>query len=47
MCRRSGGPPHSVIRFPGYLIEVVRAQLHDKGITHLLVDGQVYSLNNH
>lgn len=46
MCRRSGGPPHSVIRFPGYLIEVVRAQLHDKGITHLLVDGQVYSLNH-
>ncbi|NJK64637.1 MAG: winged helix-turn-helix transcriptional regulator [Synechococcaceae cyanobacterium SM2_3_1] len=45
MCRRSGGPPHSVIRFPGYLIEVVQAQLHDKGITHLLVDGQVYSLN--
>ncbi len=44
MNRRSGSQPHRVIRFSGHLIEIVSPQLQSKGITHLLVDGQVYRL---
>lgn len=46
MSRRGNHPGqrNRVIQFPGYLLDVVRSQLQSKGITHLLVDGQVYSL---
>ncbi len=46
MSRRGSHPSqrNRVIQFPGYLLDVVRSQLQSKGITHLLVDGQVYSL---
>ena len=46
MSRRGSNthPPYRVIHFPGYILEVVRSQLQKKGITHLLVDGQIYSL---
>ncbi len=37
-------PPYRVIQFPGYILEIVRSQLQKKGITYLLVDGQIYSL---
>lgn len=44
---RRGNHPNQrnrVIQFPGYLLDIVRSQLRNKGITHVLVDGQVYSL---
>lgn len=44
MNKRRGNPPHRVIQFPGYLLDIVRSHLRGKGITHLLVDGKVYSL---
>ncbi|HIK19847.1 MAG TPA: hypothetical protein IGR15_02010 [Synechococcus sp. M44_DOE_062] len=46
MSRRGSNtyPPYRVIQFPGYILEIVRTQLQKKGITHLLVDGQIYSL---
>ena len=46
MSRRGNHPSqrNRVIQFPGYLLDIVRSQLQSKGITHLLVDGQVYSL---
>ncbi len=46
MSRRGSHPSqrNRVIQFPGYLLDIVRSQLQSKGITHLLVDGQVYSL---
>ncbi len=44
MSRRGGNPPHRVIQFGGYMLDIVRSQLVSKGITHLLIDGQVYSL---
>ncbi len=37
-------PPYRVIQFPGHILETVRTQLQKKGITHLLMDGQIYSL---
>jgi hypothetical protein len=46
MSRRGGNPPHKIIRFSGHLLEIVRHQLQNKGITHLLVDGQIYSLQS-
>lgn len=46
MSRRGSNtyPPYRVIQFPGYILEIVRTQLQKKGITHLLMDGQIYSL---
>lgn len=46
MSRRGSNtyPPYRVIQFPGYILEIVRPQLQKKGITHLLIDGQIYSL---
>ncbi|MFS8854912.1 hypothetical protein NW851_02810 [Synechococcus sp. H55.7] len=46
MSRRGSNtyPPYRVIQFPGYILDIVRTQLQKKGITHLLVDGQIYSL---
>lgn len=46
MSRRGSNtyPPYRVIQFPGHMLEAVRTQLQNKGITHLLVDGQIYAL---
>ncbi|MGQ9837031.1 MAG: hypothetical protein ACUVRV_03465 [Cyanobacteriota bacterium] len=46
MSRRGSNtyPPYRVIQFPGYILETVRTQLQNKGITHLLMDGQIYKL---
>ena len=42
--RHRGRHKHRVIAFPGYFLSVTRDQLQEKGITHLLVDNQVYEL---
>ncbi|MGK7909214.1 MAG: transposase [Synechococcus sp.] len=42
--RHRGRHKHRVIGFPGYFLEVARDQLQAKGITHLLLDNQVYEL---
>ncbi|MEN9223961.1 MAG: hypothetical protein Q6M54_00655 [Thermostichus sp. DRC_bins_24] len=46
MSRRGSNtyPPYRVIQFPGHILEAVRTQLQNKGITHLLMDGQIYAL---
>ncbi|MFQ3614045.1 MAG: hypothetical protein SNJ68_10075 [Cyanobacteriota bacterium] len=46
MSRRGSNtyPPYRVIQFPGHILEAVRTQLQNKGITHLLMDGQIYTL---
>jgi hypothetical protein len=44
MIKRGGNQPYKVIQFSGHLLEIVRFHLQGKGITHLLVDGRVYSL---
>ncbi len=46
MSRRGSNtyPPYRVIQFPGHILGTVRTQLQKKGITHLLMDGQIYSL---
>ncbi|MCF2971078.1 hypothetical protein L1047_07720 [Synechococcus sp. Nb3U1] len=46
MSRRGSNtyPPYRVIQFSGHILEAVRSQLQNKGITHLLIDGQIYTL---
>lgn len=46
MSRRGSNtyPPYRVIQFSGHILEAVRTQLQNKGITHLLMDGQIYTL---
>lgn len=46
MSRRGSNtyPPYRVIQFSGHILEAVRTQLQNKGITHLLIDGQIYTL---
>jgi hypothetical protein len=46
MSRRGSNtyPPYRVIQFSGHILETVRTQLQNKGITHLLMDGQIYTL---
>ena len=42
--RHRGRHKHRVIGFPGYFLSAAREQLQEKGITHLLMDNQVYEL---
>ena len=42
--RHRGRHKHRVIGFPGYFLSTAREQLQEKGITHLLLDNQVYEL---
>lgn len=44
LCKRDGGAPHRIIQFNGETLVAVSQHLKMKGITHLLVDGQIYSL---
>ncbi|MGK7911536.1 MAG: hypothetical protein AB4050_08660 [Synechococcus sp.] len=42
--RHRGRHKHRVIGFPSYFLSAAREQLQEKGITHLLLDNQVYEL---
>jgi hypothetical protein len=44
MCKRDGNAPHRIIQFQGQTLVVASTQLKRKGITHLLVDGQIFSI---
>lgn len=44
LCKRDGNAPHRIIQFDGRTLVVASSQLKRKGITHLLVDGQIFSL---
>ena len=44
MCKRDGNAPHRIIQFQGQTLVVASDQLKRKGITHLLVDGQIFSI---
>ncbi|MEM9567855.1 MAG: transposase [Cyanobacteria bacterium P01_E01_bin.34] len=42
--RHRGRHKHRVIGFPSYFLSTAREQLQEKGITHLLLDNQIYKL---
>ena len=42
--RHRGRHKHRVIGFPSYFLSTAREQLQEKGITHLLLDNQIYEL---